>query len=189
MHKHKFNIIIPPQDIAVEPGLQLKLADGDRDAFAWVYKNYCRKVYDYANLLTGCTNISEDIVQEVFIQLWLNKEKLKFVKNFNGYFYVLYRSYILEVLRKKKTHVTENLETIHDDAMTPLQRIEYKELEQAIQQTVQQLSPQRKLVFALQVQGYKVKAISKVLNVFPSTAKSHVKFVRKMILQQVVNDN
>jgi len=37
--------MMPPQDIACEPALQERLANGDRDAFAWVYKNYCKKIY------------------------------------------------------------------------------------------------------------------------------------------------
>ena len=70
----KFDIIIPPQDIICEPGLQGKLANGDSKAFAWVYKNYCKRVYNYALLMTNNSTQSEDIVHDIFIKIWIGEE-------------------------------------------------------------------------------------------------------------------
>src|SRR5690349_7373254 len=97
----KFDIIIPPQDIACEPGLQQKLADGDKEAFAWVYKNYCRKIYNYAFVMTNDSVISEDLVQEVFLTLWIKREKLRYVEDFNSYLFIMGRNITAGFLRKQ----------------------------------------------------------------------------------------
>lgn len=99
---NKFEIIIPPNDIACDAGCLQRLADGDQKAYTWVYKNYCKKVYDYALLITKNATLSEDIVQQVFLNLWNNRERLRTVNMFNGYLYMLYHNYILDILKKEE---------------------------------------------------------------------------------------
>src|SRR5687768_12927844 len=113
----KFNVIIPPQDIACEPGCLERLSLGDRQAYAWVYKNYCKKVYDYAMLMTRNDAMSEDVVQEVFLKLWQHRAKLSFVKDFNAYMYMLYRNHILDVLKGQQKETNVRGEYYRDAAM------------------------------------------------------------------------
>src|SRR5688572_12903709 len=99
--RDKFTIIIPPQDIACNPECILRLANGDREAFAWIYKNYSKKIYDYALLLTGNEAESDDIVQDIFLRLWNAKENLKSVQNFNSYFNIMAKNYVASFFEKK----------------------------------------------------------------------------------------
>jgi RNA polymerase sigma-70 factor (ECF subfamily) len=43
---------------------------------------------------------AEDVVQEVFIKLWMNKEKLPAIENFNAYLNTVTRNHIFNNLRK-----------------------------------------------------------------------------------------
>src|SRR6266496_1881967 len=103
----KFKIIIPPQDVNCNPEYIRGLANGDKEAFAWIYKNYCRKIFDYAMLITGSKEQGEDVVQEVFIKLWKHRAKLKEVKDFNGYLYMLYKNHVMDVLRRQRIKTVE----------------------------------------------------------------------------------
>jgi RNA polymerase sigma-70 factor (ECF subfamily) len=49
--------------------LMRRTAEGDRDAFALVYRKYNAIVYRFARLMTGSSEAAEDIVQEVFLGL------------------------------------------------------------------------------------------------------------------------
>ena len=47
--------------------LMRRTAQGDRDAFAALYRRHHAIVYRFARLMTGSTSAAEDIVQEVFL--------------------------------------------------------------------------------------------------------------------------
>ena len=65
----RFKMITTPQDIACNPDCIQRPANDDRTAFEWIYKNYSKKIFDYAFLMTGNETMSEDIVQEIFLKL------------------------------------------------------------------------------------------------------------------------
>jgi RNA polymerase sigma-70 factor (ECF subfamily) len=174
----KFTIIIPPQDIAGFPGCLTSLANGDRAAFGWLYRNYCRKVYDYAMLMTNNEHLSEDIVQDVFCKIWQHREKLKVVGDFNAYLYMLYKNHVLDVLRgnQRETRVRQ---TYFQDTVTrgmlPDEIISHKEMEQAVMRAVKLLPKQQQLVYKLsREQGWKREVIAKELKVSPLTVKGHI---------------
>jgi RNA polymerase sigma-70 factor (ECF subfamily) len=49
--------------------LMRRAAEGDRDAFAELYRTHSAQVYRFARLMTGSSTIAEDVVQEVFLGL------------------------------------------------------------------------------------------------------------------------
>lgn len=180
MNQHeKFRIVIPPQDITCEPGIVQKLADGDTAAFAWVYKNYCGKVFDYAMLLTNSKALSEDIVQDVFVKLWMRRERLKGIENFNGFLYLLYRNQILDVLRKQKRQKLRcelycNSEVL---MITPAadEVMIAKERNQIIQTEIRNLPQQQQLVFTfVKEYGLKRTKVAEELKLSENTIKNHL---------------
>ena len=56
------------EDLA-DSDLMRRTADGDREAFAALYRRHQALVYRFARLMTGSTSAAEDIVQEVFLVL------------------------------------------------------------------------------------------------------------------------
>jgi len=55
-----------PGELA-DSDLMGRTANGDRDAFAALYRRHHAMVYRFARLMTGSTSAAEDIVQEVFL--------------------------------------------------------------------------------------------------------------------------
>lgn len=189
MSANKFDIIIPPQDIGCMPGLQEKLSAGDRAAFAWVYKNYCRKLFDYAVLMTNDAEQSEDIVQDIFLKLWMNREKLKGIENFTGYIHMMCRNHVMNSFRRKKraadvkrTYLSDAALTIHavDD------EINFRETKRLIAIAFKKLPKQpQKVIILSREYGMKRKEISKTLNKTELTVKNQlyegVKLLREMV--------
>ena len=183
----KFRVIIPPQDIACEPGVLDRLADGDRDAYGWVYKNYCEKVFDYAMLMTGNEAMSEDMVQEVFLKVWQHRKKLKVVEDFNGYLYILYRNHILDAMKRqqKETSVRHEYYKKTKDIFVD-DCIGCKETQQAITKAVQQLPQQRQLVYTLgREYGWTREEIANKLNVAQNTVKAQMQQALRFLKTQI----
>lgn len=184
----KFDIIIPPQDITCEPGLQEKLANGDRDAFAWVYKNYCKRVYNYALLVTANEEQSEDVVQELFVRLWRYKEKLRGIENFNGYMRVLYRNETLNALRnvkretKRRQKYTEGMAPGVNDVE---EMINCKETNRLIQDAVKELPKCRRRIFEMTQDGMNNKDIARTLGKSRKTVWNQLQMAEKFLRERV----
>jgi len=188
---HKFDIIIPPQEVSGESDLKNKFIAGDKDAFAWVYKNYCKKVYNYAFLITSDEAMSEDIVQDVFIKLWREKEKLLNV-HFDSYFYILYRNHILDVLRKEKRRKRNNVgwaslvDTIANDDVFVMS---FETKQQSVFVALQEVPEVPRKIIDLRLQGKRNPQIAKLLNKNPVTVRKQfylgVKILKAKIKNQV----
>lgn len=173
----KFDIIIPPQDIACEPGLQEKLANGDRDAFAWVYKNYCKRIYNYVLIITGDETTSEDIVQDVFIKLWRYKDNIKGVENFNAYLYMLARNHTMDILKgnsKREKLLKEYATDLPVVTGAADELVYFKETQQLVKKTIDDLPKQQRIVFELREQGLKRPAIASHLGRTEFSIKGHI---------------
>lgn len=184
----KFDIIIPPQDIDCMPGLQEKLAEGNREAFAWIYANYCKKMYDYAMIMTGDEQKSEDIVQDVFLRLWLNKEKIRGHKNFSGYLTLMCRNHIINIFRGEKreknrnknyaTHLIEGYNAVDDS-------INYNETYKLIQEAIKQLPKCQRLIFDMKQQGIDNQEIEAKLGIRPKTVWNQLQRAGKLLKERL----
>lgn len=189
---NKFQIIIPPQDIACEPGLQEKLASGDREGFAWVYKNYCKIIYDYALLITGNNEQSEDAVQDVFIKVWMNREKIREHENFNGYVRLLCRNYLLNVLQSEKNEKKRrrNYFEMNEQTSNSVEEIiNGKEETALMKKAVNELPEKQGEVLALKGMGLKRVEIARVMQTSELAVRGHlyrgVRFVRGKVREKL----
>jgi RNA polymerase sigma factor (sigma-70 family) len=183
----KFKIIIPPPDIATRPGLQQQLAAGCHDAFTWVYKNYGGKLYEYSLLLTDCPTQSEDLVQETFLKLWVNKEAVAGIKNFNGWIFTIARNCILDHRRKQLLRTTEIIADYQDTDILPSQLLEHRQQQARVGQVISNLPFRQRQVWELCKEvGWKRKKVAANLSITPGTVKMHMDEARRKIKQAFV---
>lgn len=72
----------------------------DKAAFAFLYRSYWAKVYNFTRLyITSAVDV-EEIVQEVFIKIWENREALDEEQNFAGYLFITMRNLVFNRSRK-----------------------------------------------------------------------------------------
>ncbi|MBV7533813.1 RNA polymerase sigma factor [Chitinophaga sp. sic0106] len=83
--------------------LLVRTADGDETAFAQIHQHYWNEVYSLALAFLKSPAMAEDIIQEVFIKLWLKRTQLTEIKEFTPYLMVMVRNEIISHLRKDAT--------------------------------------------------------------------------------------
>lgn len=182
--KEKFEIILPPPDIDTWPGFVRDLSAGDEKAFQWLYKNYARRVFDYALLVTQDTHLSEDIVQEVFLKLWAERKGMRFIENFNGWFYTIGRNCTLDKLRarQKEQRDIAALSRRAPEGYIDAEGIIHKEQARMVQEAVKSLSPQQQLAYTLKNElSWKRDRIAKELHISPHTVKEQLQRAVKAI--------
>lgn len=64
---------------------------GDKDAYSNAYRKLYERFYNYGVKLVQDSGLVEDVIQEVLLLLWVNREGLRLIKNPDGYYYVLFR--------------------------------------------------------------------------------------------------
>ena len=77
----------------------------DRVAFEQIYNRYWSKLYISAYKILRDRQSSEDIVQEVLVQLWL-KRSTQQIESLNAYLYTAVRFQVFTTIRKNKVRET-----------------------------------------------------------------------------------
>lgn len=161
-----------------EPTLLLKIAEGDEFAFRHLFEQYWDNIYGVAFTFTKSPVIAEEMVQDVFVKIWINREQLPQVKKFSDYLFIIARNHIFSVLRKKiyEEPFSDHLKEYFREASNlPDQQLLYRETEHLVQEAVAQLPPQQKLIYSLsRKDGLNQDEIANRLNISKNTVKSHM---------------
>ena len=89
---------------AEDAALFARIADGDRDAFAELYRRYFRELYDFAARITRDREAAADIVQSVFAGVWERARKGEPVRSPRAWLYrVAHNAAIDEIRRRGRT--------------------------------------------------------------------------------------
>ena len=82
----------------------LELLKGDdKNAYELLYHKYFDRLYQQAFKVLKDRDVSKDIIQEVFLQLW-NKRHSQQIVSLNAYLYAITRFQVFKVLRSGKDH-------------------------------------------------------------------------------------
>lgn len=87
------------------------ISKGDRDALSALFDEYYAYLYNYGmKLIHGDDEFVKDCIQDVFLSIWINKERLSGVKSIKSYLFSALRFTIYDELKKNKTRAArENL--------------------------------------------------------------------------------
>lgn len=152
------------------------LKNGEEKAYNFLIDRYHQKLSVYALSLSNDKDLSEDIVQNVFINIWKNRLNLKDDFNLKNYLYKSVYNEFIDQYRKKK-EVT-SLEKKYIDALTYVFEDEDKSLEKAIKivkREIENLPPKCKETFLLSKQeGLTNIEISEYLNISIKSVEAHI---------------
>ena len=154
------------------------IGEGDEAAFTEFYLQHRKRIYTVAFKLTHSNSVAEEIVQDVFLKLWLKRADLRDIQYLNSYVYIVTRNEVYRVLNQiarnyKTVLLTEDDQSLAtNDSSDPLMEKEYHLL---LQKAINQLPSQQQQVYRLMKdQGLKREEVAKLLEVQPGTVKFHL---------------
>ena len=132
------------------------------------------KLYRYALSIVCDEDLAKDIVQDVFMKLWNQREKLKQIENMEAWSMTVTRNHCLDLFRKKKMHVVDLTEAKHQisghDVADHLSI--NNDLMEKIQYALTLLPEKQKEIFRLRdLVGYSNQEIEKILDLSLITVK------------------
>ncbi|WP_256001926.1 RNA polymerase sigma factor [Pedobacter deserti] len=162
-----------------------QIAQGDQRAFAALFKHYHRFLYSFSLRITSSEESASEVVQDVFLKIWLNRERLAEVQSFGAYLNRMVRNHSLNVVRKELqvARTTGEFGRSFDerDDSTTLQ-LEYNEVSNLLNEAIAGLSPQQRQVYQLcHQQGLKYAEAAEKMNISPQTVNAYMKDALKKI--------
>ncbi|MCF3111259.1 sigma-70 family RNA polymerase sigma factor [Niabella sp. CC-SYL272] len=162
------------------------LAQGNREAYAVLFKKYYRMLVLEAFYYLKDEMEAEDLVQSIFIEIW-NKQLYRNIKvSLKSYLHTSVRNRSFGLLEKKKT-AKKRLDayTYHLEQVTSDDRIGRKESEKIVRETLEELSLQRSKAFTLvylEDKRYSEAALEMGISV--NSLKTHLKLAVKSLQQK-----
>lgn len=163
------------QELVHDKELFRLIAAGDEAAFRRLFHIYVPKLLPTVQHLTKNAAITEDILQEAFLKLWLNRDKLPEIDNPRSWLLKIVYYQCFSYLRRQSIHdkalgvIAERQapETGMEDEMA------FNTLLRVVNEAVQQLPPQAKRIYQLsREKGLKIGEIAEQLNISPNTVKN-----------------
>ena len=77
-----------------------RLVEGDVQAFSEIYKTYYNRLLRFGNIVHSDPEVVGDIIQDLFEWIFLNKEKLGEVTNFEVYLFLSLKRNIIRYIKK-----------------------------------------------------------------------------------------
>lgn len=168
-----------------ESDLLAEVARGNENAFKVLFDRYWDKIFSVAFVLTKSVVLAEEIVQDVFLKIWLNRLKLPEIENFEGYLFIIGRNHIFNELRNKTENLAfsdDLLQFFQEASLQPEQQFIIKESEQLVMEAADHLPAQQKKIFLLSRKaGLTHEEIAKMLGLSRLTVKTHIHLALKFI--------
>lgn len=159
------------------PDVQLldQLRSGDEGALTLIYKKYWQPLFTSSYNILKDKQACEDIIQELFIKLWNNRQSIEITVSLKAYLYASMRYAVYRQIRSgaARADIFDNLQ--HLPLPAAYGNIEYKELLSEINSVINTLPQKCKEVYKLSREEYlSHKEIASRLNISTKTVENHL---------------
>lgn len=162
----------------------LRFRNGDQLAFEQVFKSNYNQIAGFCNHFINDWDKSKSLAQEVFLNLWLNHEKVETLHGIRAFLYTFARSSCLNYIRHRKViskYEDKQLQAKEDELNREVlesydfDSLEFVELEDLVQKAINDLPEKCRQVFIKsRFDGKMNKEISEELNISEKTVEAHM---------------
>jgi len=163
-------------DTYIELLLLQQIAAGDEKAFRSLVNIYNPVLFPGINRIVKDTDVSQDILQETYLRLWLYRDKMPTIENPRAWILkIAYRRAftVLEVSKnqfKIKEGISRHISSSHVEIEKSL---DFNTLNNLVKTAVSRLPPQQKKVYQFsRVEGYSQNEIAEMMGLAPQTVKN-----------------
>ncbi len=161
-----------------EKELLMLASSGNEKAFSILFHQHKNKLFGYLLRLTNSQEITEDIIQEIFLKLWKDKSELVNIVQFDAYLFRMAKNQAINAFKtmaRQTLFYTEYINSQEIDVDSTEQLIQFDETQKLLEQIIESLPPQQKIIFKLsREQHLKHEEIAQMLNISPNTVKNHI---------------
>ena len=163
----------------------LRLKNEDKSALDELFGYYYPRLYHFSKSILKIENEIDDILQEVFVKIWLNRKKIGNPETFSAYIFTITKNEVLNLIRNNIRDQTFRdklfLHSVAEEYQQQSQ-LEFDEIKAGIDKIVANLPEKRQQVFVLsRTEGLSNREIALLLNISEKTVEDHITHAIKQI--------
>ena len=161
-----------------------RIAAGDQTAFGELFRTYHQRLGAYIYRLTESLPAAQEIVQDVFLKIWLKRASLPEIQSFEAYLFTAARNHVFNYLKKiaRERNQEELLQAGLESADTVVSTEEPGIYYELLDEAVEHLPRQQKQVYLLhRREGLSHAEIAVRMQLSVETVKKHMSLALRAI--------
>ncbi len=157
---------------------------GDRESFNQVFRRYYSPMVRFCIRYVADSDLASEIVQDLFVKLWSNREKISFNTSFESYMLTSVRNSALTYINKERSHAEANLRVFSEesDNTDPSETLQSNNLEESYRKILKDMPEKRREVFlASRYDGLKYSEIAEKLGISQKTVEAQMSAAIKQL--------
>lgn len=158
-----------------------RIRRGDEYAFEILFNQYYSRLCVFANTYLNSLDLSRDVVQDVFIKIWDNRENFYINQSLKAYLYQSVRNQSLNSIQKSKREQKlekrlQKHQEVQGSAKDPeMSVLTTEELTEKVWKLVDNLPERRRAIFVLyRKHGLSYKEIAEVMGIARKTVENQM---------------
>ena len=154
-----------------------QIREGNLKEFEKIFKEFYPQLCLYALRFVKTKDLSEEIVQSLFCQIWENRKELNVHTSIKAYLYRSTYHNALQILRKIGSHnkYKEYLKHHYSENDSSSDKLEEKEINKIVQQTLSSLPQRCGTIFKMsRFEGLKYQEIAQKLSISIKTVEANM---------------
>ncbi|TDW97051.1 RNA polymerase sigma factor [Dinghuibacter silviterrae] len=174
--------------------LLARIAEGDKDAFRRLFHRYNPTLWPFILKLTGSPSAVEDVLQEVFLKIWIHRDKLTAVENPKAYIVRIVSNesanYLRQMAREKRLFAPglPGAAPLADEPSAPLvdEALALRETESLLRDAVSRLPEACRQVYQMSREDdLRIPEIASELHLSPHTVKNQLSKALRVLRGQL----
>ena len=165
-----------------------KVVKGNQAAFEKIFRKYYTSLCIHANRLVRNMDVAEEIVQDIFLHVWENRASLRITISLSAYLHRSVHNSSLNHLKHKKVRdkYEQYVLVKRSNQDSTKDYVVAKELEQKIEEGINQLPEQCKIIFCMnRFESLKYKEIAEKLSISIKTVEAQMGKALKILRNHV----
>ena len=161
-----------------------QLNKNNREIIRHLFDNYYLELYRFALKLVHAKEVAEEIVDDIFVNIWNNRQKIEIKSSLKAYLYASVRFGALNYFRDNKNRLSQTDDVMPDLPFneTPLDKIQEGELSRVLTDAIQSLPEKCRAIFSLSRNSdLTYKQIAGELNISVKTVENQMSIALKKI--------
>ncbi len=164
----------------------------NKEAFTQLHNRFAAPLFRLAYRKTADVAVAEDLVQDLFVTLWMHRDRIIIKKDVNIYLFGALKNRIISQLRKMMGNTAHSLSEINPDLLisysnnTVEESIFVNEIQEQYEFQLKHIPEKSRVVFELSRSGLTHKEIAELLGIVEKTVEFHISKCLKILKNNLI---